>query len=64
MSIHHIETHAICDDCWNENHPTRAPYRMVAAEREYERCGLCNIITISGIYWRGHLMDFADDEMW
>jgi len=43
-------THAICQDCWDEQNPDRQAVRVVLGE--LERCCYCLEDTASGIYVR------------
>lgn len=43
-------THNICDDCWEERNPGRAPFKL--DNRPPECCCFCNQIHRSGIYVR------------
>lgn len=40
----------MCDACWEETNPTRAPAKL--REPEKERCAWCGRETYSGIYVR------------
>jgi len=48
-------THAICDDCWDKQHPDRPSPR--AGEGETECCCWCGAATWSGIYLRADPKD-------
>lgn len=43
-------THPICDDCWDDENPTRPSPRR--GEGDDENCCFCGLGTTSGIYVR------------
>lgn len=50
MSVKLEWTHAICDNCWDEQNPDRPSPRT--HEGSHETCCFCSQGTISGIYVR------------
>ena len=45
-----VWTHAICDDCWDEDHPGQPSPRYGSGDAE--KCCWCGEPTRSGIYLR------------
>lgn len=45
-------THAICDNCWNEQNPDTVPVRLRAEYMTEEVCCFCGTKTRNGIFIR------------